>query len=325
MPIPTRVQFSRWQTDSASTAAFAQKLDKSNGESNRTTKEQANRSRRTSSTASPSIQVPCKATPRTRVPPSTSPPGDQPKKVVENAPDELLNAEKPPSSNKGKPRKTRRGKRKNRKITEKLTIIGTNANGLSTKKESLVHLLASENPQGFMIQETKMRRKNQLKISGYQLFERVRKGKGGGGIMIGIRNDIGSVPVIVSEHDEVEILVIEVAFKSLVIRFLTAYGPQEEAPEDEINKFYATLEEEIVNCEEHNCGLIAELDCNAKLGSHVMAGDPNSMSSNGKLLWDIVERRECMVVNTSDKCNGTITRSRLKGGKLEESVLDYVV
>ena len=143
--------------------------------------------------------------------------------------------------------------------------------------------------------------------------------------MIGIRNDIESVPVIVSDHEEVEILVVEVALKSIVVRFLTAYGPQEDAPEDIINHFYSTLEEEIVKCEEHNCGLIAEMDCNAKLGNQLINGDPNQMSNNGKLLWDIMERRGCIVVNATDKCHGTITRSRLKAGKKEESILDYVV
>ena len=231
----------------------------------------------------------------------------------------------PSKSNHNKQKQTRRGKRAKQLITEKLTITGTNANGLATKKESLLHSLQTENPQVFMVQETKLRRKNQIKVDGYQLFERVRKGKSGGGIMIGIRNDIESIPVIVSDYDEVEILVVEVTLKSMVIRFLTAYGPQEGAPVEIINLFYSTLEAEILKCEEHNCGLIAEMDCNAKLGNQLIPGDPNAMSTNGKFLWDIIERRCCIVVNATDKCNGTITRSRLKGGKKEESVLDYVV
>ena len=49
------------------------------------------------------------------------------------------------------------------------------------------------------------------------------------------------------------------------------------------------------------------------------------MSGNGKLLWDIVQRRECTVVNTMDLCLGVITRSRMKGKAKEESVLDFVI
>ena len=179
-----------------------------------------------------------------------------------------------------------------------------------------------------MIQETKTKRKNEIQIQGYELFEKPRKGKDGGGIMIGVRKDIESTPVIVSncdDGDEVEVLTVEIALKQITIRFLTAYGPQEGAGEDKINKFYATLEEEIMKCEQEGCGLVAEFDCNAKLGSEISEGDPNNMSANGKIFWDLLERRECTVVNMSEECSGTITRSRMKQNKLEESVLDYVI
>ena len=177
-----------------------------------------------------------------------------------------------------------------------------------------------------MVQETKMRKVNQWTVDGYELFEKVRKGKDGGGIMLGIQKEFDVTPVIVSDHDDdVEILVVEVCVKSLTVRLLTAYGPQEDAREDIINKFYSNLEEEIVRCEQEGYALIAELDCNAKLGCGIIEGDPNTMSSNGKILWDIIMRRECSILNGSDKCTGTITRSRMKSGVKEESILDYVI
>ena len=201
-----------------------------------------------------------------------------------------------------KKRARRRSRRGKRELTENLTIIGTNAYGLNSKRDSFTNILQSEKPHVFMVQETKMKRLNQWTIDGYELYEKVRKIKGGGGIMIGMDKNFDITPVVVSDHDEdVEILVIEVAFKCITVRFLTAYGPQEDAPEDVINKFYLTLEEEIVRCEQENCALIAELDCNAKLGSGIIEGDPHTMSSNGKVLWDILERRGCSVINGSDK------------------------
>ena len=167
-----------------------------------------------------------------------------------------------------------------------------------------------------MIQETKLRRKNEIEVLGYDLYEKPRKDKNGGGILIGVRKDLGSIPVVVSKRDDdEEILTIEIDLKHVKIRFLTAYGPQEGASEDKINKFYATLEEEILCCEQDGCGLIAEMDCNAKLGKEIIKGDPNNMSVNGKILWDLIERRDCMVVNTSEKCKGIITRSKIKSNK----------
>ena len=144
--------------------------------------------------------------------------------------------------------------------------------------------------------------------------------------MICVKKDIQTTPVDVSpQDDEVEILVIEIQVKETIIRFLTAYGPQEGESDDKINKFYCTLEEEIVSCEERNCGLVIEMDANAKLGKDIIKGDPHEMSSNGKLLWDIINRRNCTVVNTTEKCTGVITRSRMKKHVKEESVIDYII
>ena len=177
-----------------------------------------------------------------------------------------------------------------------------------------------------MIQETKLTRKNRIRLKNYEIFERVRKNKTGGGVMIGIRKDIHPPPVDVSPQDEdVEILTIEVQLKKLTVRFLTGYGPQEDDSDDKINKFYCALEEAIVSCEERNCGIIIELDCNAKLGKDIIRGDPHDISRNGKLLWEMIQRRSCTVVNSSEKCKGVITRSRMKSGKKEESVIDFVI
>ena len=57
--------------------------------------------------------------------------------------------------------------------------------------------------------------------------------------MKGIKKDIDATPVDVSpQDDELEILVVELELKDLSIRFLTAYGPQEDGNEDKINKLW---------------------------------------------------------------------------------------
>ena len=247
-----------------------------------------------------------------------------PKKNLEDITD---NEKSAPKRKHGKSiKKTRRGIKKREQLTEKLLIIGTNANGLQSKKNSFSNLLANYQPQVAMVQETKMKRQGQIAIQGYELLEKLRQDKDGGGLMIGFRTDIEGVPVVVSNLDnDVEILVVEVALKFMTIRFLTGYGPQEDTSEDVLNNFYASLEEEIIHCEQENCGMVAELDCNAKLGQELIIGDPNKMSNNGRLLWEIMERRDCTVVNTTSMCHGVITRSRKKGKVREESVLDYVI
>ena len=55
------------------------------------------------------------------------------------------------------------------------------------------------------------------------------KNRSGGGIMIGIDQNLSSVePVIIYQGEkEIEIMVIEISLSSMKLRVMTAYGPQE--------------------------------------------------------------------------------------------------
>ena len=93
-----------------------------------------------------------------------------------------------PTSKSGK-NVNRRGRgKKNMKKSRYLKILGSNANGIVSKKKSLINLINSEKPSIFMIQETKSNKAGQIKIPGFVIIERIRKNKAGGGILIGIDN-----------------------------------------------------------------------------------------------------------------------------------------
>ena len=92
-----------------------------------------------------------------------------------------------------------------------------------------------------------------------------------------------------------------------------------------IHKFFGKLEQEIVNSIDNDCATLVQLDANAKVGKDIIKNDPNEMSKNGQLLWDIVERRNLFIVNSSEKCKGLITRSRETIAGKEESIIDYVI
>ena len=53
--------------------------------------------------------------------------------------------------------------------------------------------------------------------------------------------------------------------------------------------------------------------------------DKHPMSRNGKILVAIIVRHSLFVVNSSDKCNGLITRRRVITQRTEESSLDLVI
>ena len=70
-----------------------------------------------------------------------------------------------------------------------------------------------------------------------------------------------------------------------------------------------------------------ELDANSKLGSNIIPGDPcQQPSENGKLLLELLEQHPNLtLLNKTNLCEGTITRSRTANNMLEESVIDFVM
>ena len=119
------------------------------------------------------------------------------------------------------------------------------------------------------------------------------------------------------------VLVIEVKLKDLKTRFINTYGVQESASIDEKSEFYSILEEEISITLDSGRLLCIELDANAKFGKEIINSDPHDISSNGRLLFSLVDRMNLVIVNSTMKCFGTITRMKNLKNKTEKSVLDY--
>ena len=202
--------------------------------------------------------------------------------------------------------------------------MGTNAAGLKSKQESFFNLMNKFEASIITIQETKLTKVGTVKIPGYQTFEKIRKTRGGGGLLTVVHEDLE--PVLVSEgNDDIEILVVEGVIGSEKLRIINGYGPQEDDDIKDILTFWQEFEAEIMKAKDNGCLIIAEMDANAKLGSTIIKKDPNEMSNNGRLLMDIIERQNLIVANCLEICKGTITRQRELEHKTEKSVIDYIV
>ena len=82
--------------------------------------------------------------------------------------------------------------------------------------ESLSNKISVFNPAVIMLQETKLTRKNQIEIPGYQVYESIREDKGGGGLMTAVSSEINSA--FISEGDsEADFLVVEVTIVSQLL------------------------------------------------------------------------------------------------------------
>ena len=116
-----------------------------------------------------------------------------------------------------------------------MKIIGNNAAGILNKVDSFKNTVKKFSPGVFFVQETKTRRKNQIKLDDYVMFEHIRKDKGGGGLLTAVHKNLN--PVSISEESEDEILVVQGTINFKKVRFINGYGPQENYEEEKRMKF----------------------------------------------------------------------------------------
>ena len=64
-----------------------------------------------------------------------------------------------------------------------------------------------------------------LNLNGYQVFEKLRVEKSGGGLLVAVDKCIS--PVLLDSDDSFEIMTVEVSLSFGKLRIFNAYGPQE--------------------------------------------------------------------------------------------------
>ena len=215
---------------------------------------------------------------------------------------------------------------KNRNVLKSLRLIGVNSAGLRSKLMTFKKVLDDLKPGVFFVEETKMKETGKLKFENYVVYEKVRKSRdGGGGIAIGCLKEL--YPAWVREGDEeIETLSVNIFVQNMKIRCCVAYGCQESELNDKKELFWKYLDEEVEEAAKDGSGLIIQFDGNLWAGSHIIPNDPRPQNRNGKFFENFLKRNPNLtVVNALDLCDGLITRSRIKSGKLEESVLDFFV
>ena len=226
--------------------------------------------------------------------------------------------------------KNRRAFKRKRNFQKNLRLLSVNCNGVSSKLQSLEHVIRTLAPSVFCLQETKLANSGKIKIESsknYVIFELTRKvgGGHGGGLAIGALKDLE--PEWVSQGDDTtEVLVIQVKVGHLTVRICCAYGPQETDSIERKSLFWSRLHAEADLAAEINCEFILVMDGNLHAGDNIVPGDPNIQNSNGRLFHNfLMNNSNLTLFNGSDICDGLITRSRVKGSKTEAAVLDFAL
>ena len=222
---------------------------------------------------------------------------------------------------KKKPIKRGRGKNKN-KLCKNLTIIGNNVAGLKGKSKSLEKIIEHFLPGVILLQETKVRNTNQLKLPGFTIFEKLRNNSEGGGLMSIVHNNLK--PTLISSENS-EFLEVDICGNFGTIRTINSYGPQEYWSLEVRIDYFTELESRIIIAKSEQKLICIEGDINSKLGNRIIPGDPHTISQNGKLLNEIISRQDLIVVNATEKCRGIITRYKKTVRGEEKSILDYFI
>ena len=265
--------------------------------------------------------------PRTRFPSSSS---LSKKKILRN---------QKPTSNKTVKRGKGGQKSKSKYSKSSLTIVGNNVAGINGKIDSLNGLIEALGPGVILLQETKLYNQGKVKLPGFVIFEKLRKYAGGGGLMTAVHENLN--PMLIEEDDEdTEILTVDISYQNISIRTINAYAPQEyvrkkgnkdsgneeSERKEENRKFFLKLQTEIQNAKNTENLICIQLDANSKFGKEIIKEDPaEKMSENGKLLYEIIKSENLVLVNSTEKCEGTITRHRKTKKSTEKSVLDYFI
>ena len=207
-----------------------------------------------------------------------------------------------------------------------MRFLGINSAGLGSKLSTFKKVLLELRPSVFFVEETKFKEEGKLKVDNFVVFEHVRETRdGGGGIALGCLKELK--PVLVRKGGEgVEAMSVDIFVKSMKIRCVVAYGCQESSIIEKKNAFWSFIEEEVITAWNSGLGFILQFDGNLWAGSGIIPGDPRPQNKNGKLFQDLLARHPNLsVANALPLCEGTITRSRVKDGKVEKSILDFFV
>ena len=201
-----------------------------------------------------------------------------------------------------------------------------NAAGLRPKILTFKKVIKELMPAVFFIEETKYKDTGRIKLANYDIFELVRESKdGGGGLALGCLKELQ--PAWVREGDDlVEALSVEIWLKNMKIRCCVAYGCQETEAIERKEAFWTYVDEEIYFANQAASGFVMHFDGNLWAGSNIVPGDPRPQNRNGRMFQGFLERHPHLtVVNSLPLCEGLITRSRKRDGKVEKSVLDFFV
>ncbi len=197
-----------------------------------------------------------------------------------------------------------------------------NIRGYKSKFESLLEKIEEIEPTIFSITETHLMEAQYIKkIKGYVLYRNDRDNYGGG-IIIGVKEELQNICTVVEKSNEVgETLWIVIDNNKVKLRIGTVYAPQEtRTSKDTLKVMYGKIKSQILMGKERQQSLLLMGDFNCKIGEEIKGNKPD-VTMGGRMLLKMEKQNNLTILNRSEKCKGLWTR--VQGDS--RSVLDYIL
>ena len=219
-----------------------------------------------------------------------------------------------------KTRGRRRTKNKENWTDESLKIYYNNINGLTSKKDSLDHILKIEKPDILALCETKLHANSKLEFEGYEARKsNLRAGKEG--ILVAAKQGTFTSIELIYESELKNIATFHIEYPYESVHIVVAHGPQEDANTEEKDDFQHDLSAETERCLANGRKLIIIGDLNAKIDE----GDEKKCSGNGKRIREMVDKYDLSILNFDPETEGKWTRIQRKGQVEVKSQIDFII
>ena len=220
-------------------------------------------------------------------------------------------------------KKTKR-KKGSKELYKNFSIYYSNIRGIKSKIKSLKQIIEEKQPTVICIAETHLKESDQIMFKGYSKpFRNDRSaGKGGGGVLIAVKEKLRGVTIEVDRvNDTEETLWVLIKNRKTKLRVGIVYAPQEtRTGKDELVKMYERIEKSVNIGRQQDENIIITGDFNAKIA--IKKGQETQESSvAGRILEKLEKQNKLYIINRDEKTKGFYTRS--EGGS--KSMIDYVI
>ena len=199
-----------------------------------------------------------------------------------------------------------------------------NVRGIISKKHSIKNVIGVKNPEIIIFIETHLIGKATVKIEGYaQTIYRNRKDSGGG-IMMAVKDNTDIDIIILKVEEKHEIIWVKIKIKEMnyVMAICYGYSSESRVGKEIIDEWWYELEKELSKYTEENVLIIGDLNAHIGNDENGIQNNHENINHNGEILRNLMERRELIIVNNTEKCTGMWTREDNNGSK---SIIDYII